>query len=779
MRKLSFAAAALVSLALAGSLAAQTGNDTWEPNNNAAAALAWTFPHVGSNSWYGVIGLSASGHRSYEDLVIANGDHDWFTITAPTAATGCTVYLNQTGSAAFLVSMAITDNAGTTVISGPTGGSGYTPLSAGSGDPYDGARAVFTVTGGTSYKIHVWYGGTTPQPSAITIPYSLSVEYTTYDSAEGNHGNNFWGYSPGASQTTSPADATPSATGSPGKTFTATWNGWDFYMVKLTSPAKITVLMDNLTPLTYNVGTTPTPYTVNFDLYWISSLNGGALSTGTTPTSPVPGATDSWPNGFSTPAAVTAPNTSETITTPLLVPGTYYFQVQTWITPTGGGVAIVPAAGGYTINFQTTAGMDDALEGTSPNENDLPDTAATLATGTTSALKLLYDPSGAEADWYKIQVNDGQNLEIEMTITDAANDNLQLMLYKPAPSGSPKGDATDLIDISAINNPDSLKEKGISTPVVTPREIVGTWGAVGAAGTTGYPAGEYLLRVSAGNLLPGGGVYSLTVTVAGTRVVAPEDAMEPNDNFTEASDPTNNNCRIAGGLTTDLKAMDFIDEYKITVNNGANIEVTLIYDADAKTDLDLILVDLDGYGILNQSRTVETTANSKVVLTGTAGASYTGTTPPPSSGEFYIAVQRWASRGAKYSLNVNVNGNNPLSTLEITSITMNPASINVSSQTTQATVQVTNNSTTTAATLATLALKLTLSTGADVTSEYTISGPTPTLPQAINPSSSQPFVFTITPNTTPALPTNGNVIVSASGTQTGGAKILGANITGT
>lgn len=94
-------------------------------------------------------------------------------------------------------------------------------------------------------------------------------------------------------------------------------------------------------------------------------------------------------------------------------------------------------------------------------------------------------------------------------------------------------------------------------------------------------------------------------------------------------------------------------------------------------------------------------------------------------------------------------------------------------------MRVTNNSTTTAATLATLALKLTLSTGADVTSEYTISGPTPTLPQAIAASSFQDFVFVITPNTTPALPTNGNVIVSASGTQTGGAKILGANITGT
>lgn len=757
MRHANFAAPALAALTLilfAGTLAAQ---DSWEPNN-APAQSKQIFNHVGQSGWVAGFGFSvgtAGTNNVYESLTITAADQDWFTIPggAITANTTLQVFMNQAGFTAFRLAMQVTDSTGATVLSGPGGVGVYSQFDSSQGALMDGARCQINAVAGTSYLVRIYYptGGPTI-PSGTEIPYDLSIEMGTTDSAEGTYSNNFPGFipTPFASGAANAADATPTGPGV-NKAFTGmSWRGYDYYMVNLgNTSAAITVTLNNLAP---------SVATYNFDVYWVDSS--GALFFASGPGVALEGAADTFPNGWTSagPSQVTVPNTSEVIVTPPLTGGVHYFHVMVWDL-SGTGITVPYVGGTYNITFSYTAAADDAFE-----QNDDASTAATIGTGTTSNLKMLGDVTGVEQDWYKINVANGENLDVRMTLSAPGTDNLNIYLYQP--NTTAPGQATDMIDMSAITNQDAVT-KGATTAT----EMVGTWGTVGPSGSTGLAAGEYYIRVTAVGI-PINGTYSLTITKAGTVDIGPEDNREPNDNIAEASDPLNTANLLLPGMNTNLKMKDFNDQYKFQCNNNATVEVTMYYDGSPSTDLDLLLVDLAGEGLVAQSRVNENSAGAVVTVTGTAGDFYRNATPPqtpPNSGMFYVAVQRWASVGATYALNLNVNGANPAPKLNLNSVTATPGAVTAPNSTT-VNVSITNTDAVNPVTLNTLALTLTHSGGANVTSEYTITGPTPTLPFAIPASGTQVFAFTVTSAVTS---TNGVVTVSVAGTVQGGGGIAG------
>jgi hypothetical protein len=763
---------ALLTLMLAcAQLAAQAANDPWEPNNSAsAAAPMWN--HIGPSGTIAGLGFNLFNRPLAAQLVIVSGDQDWFRIGSfvPVPTGEMRVFLNQMGETAHRLQLQVTDSTlpNPTVLVGP-GMAGYQEFEA---PPvgaalYDGARAALNVTGGSEYLIRVYHTGTIP--SGVAIPYQLSVEFGPYDSAEGTYSNNFPGFSPAPGFTTgNPANATPSGYGSANaKTYTSmSWNGWDYYMVHLTSPAIITVDLGNFTNLA-------TPE-VNFDLYWVRQ--NGQLIPASLPGEPLAGATDTFPLGWPGPgiAVVATPNTSEQIVTPPLAPGTYYFQVHAWDLSDQQAIDLFNVAGNYDITFTLTQAQDDGLEGSAPNYNNTAQHASPLPAGTTSNLRLLFHPDpGAEEDWYRVAVPEGGNLSVRMTLDGPATDHINIRLYKP--NATEPGRAEDLIDAGMVNNTDTATKGG-----PTASEIVGTWGTVGVAGNTGLPSGDYLVRISRGANLNAGGVtrnqvYSLNVNLASPINIAPDDAFEPNNSVEQVIAAGNTYLQLQRGLTTGLKAMNAQDWFRVTgVQAGQSVVVSLIYDGGSTVDLDLIVFDLNSLQPTgNGGRIADNFANENsplaiVQASGTAGTSYA---TPPGSGTIYILVQRWNSVAAPYSLNVNIANADPLPTLRMNSINVNPTTVNAGNSF-QVTVAVENLSAT-AGEVSTLGLSFVHSSGANLGFQYDVAGVTPSLPAPVGGSATQNITFNVDADSEA---TNGTISVHASGTDQAGKGLLGSPV---
>lgn len=766
---------ALMALLCAAPLIAQTTNDNWEPNNTVAQA---TDMYMQISPATTIAGLSlALGGRPFDDqLIITPNDNDYFRVgqVFSVANSTMTVYVNQTSNPQYALSVQILDSTGATVLAGPGTGT-YTTLASPSNpnpglDMYDGARAATAVTAGSVYLVRVY--ANPPVPSGNSVNYELSLEFSPSDITEGNYSNNFPGWSPNPAfpAASNPAEGTPSGYGAANaKLFqSVSWRGFDYYMVNLTSPAIITVDLGGFANMP--------AATTNYDLYWIR--DDGLMIPASAPGQPLDGASDSFPNGWAgvaSLASVTTPNTSEQITTPALSPGTYYFSVVAWDLSAPPNIGLGYDAGNYDIEFTLTAASDDALEGTSPTENDTAANAATLPAGTTGSLRLLFNTDGTEEDWYKVTLADGENLNVRLTVTAPATDDLNIILYHP--NATTPGAAADLVDSSFINNTETVT-KGTTTA----SEVVGTWGSVGNTGNTGHPAGDYLVRVVSGNSLIAGGVpqnggYSLTVTISFSNVdVAPDDNKEENDSPATAFAAGNTYLELSRGMNFGLKAMDFQDWYRVpSVQRTHSVEITLIYDGGANTDLDVIVFDQNfgpNYattGAISQlasSFANENSPGAVVTVNGTAGSTWT---TAPNTAPIFVAIQRWNSLGASYTINVNINNLNPLPPLRMNSMNINPTAVTAPAAT-QVTVQVENIGAT-PADVATMSLHLVHAAGADVTSQYTITGPTPALPATITATSTQNFVFDIT-STTQC--TNGVVTVSVTATDGNGDPLLGS-----
>lgn len=742
-------------LCLSGALAAQTA-DPFEPNNTFASPSTTTNSHYSPSAIWGVLFNSPTFN---DQLTLTSGDNDYFIMQAVPAGT-ITVFARQSLLTPTTAALGIeVFDATQTLLCGPTSGATVYKLlrtdgsgTSGTPDPYDGIAATATVAAQGDIVVRIF-----TQSGAIgaaqTMNYEWTVEFTvgatTPDASEGQFSNNFF-----------PAhvtDATPAGTGSPRTTTlnTRTYTGWDYYKVTLPQSGRIAVNLSNF-------ATASGMNQLNFDLFWLSSTgNYGVLS--------FDGASDTFPPpnfNLTFPATI---NTAEALTTPPLAPGSYFFQVLAWIQIAPSTIGFYRTAGNYDISFQVTNVADDSYD-TGANNNDTAATAATLVAGTHSNLKMYFGDAANEEDWYKVTLANGANLEVQMTIGQPTTDDLNIELYKPS-AGAP-GQAADRVDFTFIPN-DNTAAKGSATP----KEIVGTWGGVGSLGSTGHPAGDYLIRVVAGNI-PQNGTYQLVVYINGAAGattltalnIAPEDAKEPNSSNAEARATTNS--RIQAGLTTGLRAMDGSDWYKVqNVQNNRPVEITLVYVAATDVDLDVEIYDLNtgtgaltnvSDGFIANNLTKETAGLRKVVVTGTTGAAYTalGATPP-STGELFIQVLRWASRGVGYQINVNINNANPLTPLEMSALAVTPPKSIDASVSGAVTINVTisNTSGSTPVDVTALTLKLTHALGADVTAEYGITGPTPALPATIVAGGSQAFAFVVTGNPTC---TNGTVNASAT-----------------
>lgn len=774
-----------LSLALTVALAAACGalhaqNDSWEPNNSAAAATPM-INHIGSAGEIAGIqfsmGPTATGPATqtrnlYEDSVILPADEDWYQITAPINAT-LTVHMYQTNTTpiANRLVMQILNQTGTLVHAGPSAGT-YSQLStlAPSVDRFDGARAQVAATAGTVYNIKVFHppaGGTLPAGSRLT--YALTVEWGTPDASESTYSNNFPGQSP-EDASGQEADATPTAPGAANARVLTnrSYNGMDYYIVRLNQPATITFQIENLVPLAPQF---------NFDVYWVEE-DGTLLSNVLVNGTAMQGAEDSFPNGWPALAVVNNPRPVETLTTPPLVPGAYYFHVMCW--NLAAGVNLPLQGGNYGVRCTITGQTDDTLEGVAANQNDSADKATTLPAGQTNNLRLLNgtnpgltaaDPRRPEEDWYKVAVPNGQNLEIRITVAAPDTDDLNIELYKP--NAVSPGAAADRIDWSNRPNPD-IVTKGASTP----REIVGTWGTVGVNGNASLPDGDFLVRITRVGLLLNCG-YSMTVTIPGTVNIAREDLFEPNDDLGTVTAVNSTYLELPLGYTGGLKAMDQFDMYRFPCGRNQNVQVTLRYDAGPDVDLDLILLDLNGgpdwaanqnFAFLGAPNlTVEINPGTLAQVQATTGTSWTAAGKiAPQTGLVYIIVQRWGTRGAKYELNINVNNGNPMPPLVVDQISATPPTIAVPNSTNIA-VAVRNQGAFDT-TLQAMNVKLTHSSGADVTSEYTISNPTPALPELIMAAQTNIYAITVTAT---AATTSGQIRATVSGSTDTGLPLVG------
>lgn len=754
MKTVSTLALLLVCM-LASAAKAQTP-DAFEPNNSFAAASATTNSQYSPTAIWGVLFTSPTFN---DQLTLTAGDNDYFLMQTVPAGT-ITVYAYQSSLTPSTAALGIeVFDAAQTLLCGPASGATvYKVLrtdgsgTSGTPDPYNGVAATATIaaTGDVVIRVFVQTGAI---GATATMNYEWSVEFnngtTLPDASEGAFSNNFF--------PVNATNATPAGVASPRTTnlTSRTYTGWDYYRINLPQSGRIQVDLSNF-PTASGMNQ------LNYDLFWVSSTgNYGVLS--------FDGATDTFPPpnfNLTFPATI---NTAETLTTPPLAPGDYFFQVLAWIQIAPSTIGFYRTAGNYDILFTVTNVADDVYD-TGANNNDTAATAATLAPGVHSNLKMYFSDSGAEEDWYKVTLANGATLEVQMTIGQPTTDDLNIELYKTS-SGTP-GALADRIDFTFIPNDNTTAKGG-----ATPKEIVGTWGGVGSLGNTGHGAGDYLIRVRVGNI-PSNGTYQLAVFVNGaagattlTPVnVAPEDAKEPNSSNAEAR--ATNNCRINSGLNTGLKAMDGDDWYKVqNVQNNRPVEITLVYVAATDIDLDIEVYDLNtgagalidvNDGFLANDLTRETAGLRKVVVTATTGAAYTalGATAP-ATGELFIRVLRWASRGASYQINVNINNATPLTPLEMTSVVVTPPKTLDASVSGAVTINVniSNTSGTTPVDVTALTLKLTHSLGADVTTEFTITGPTPALPATIVAGGSTSFAFVVTGNPTC---TNGTVIASAT-----------------
>jgi hypothetical protein len=761
-------AVALGMIMVAGTqLAAQ--NDSWEPNNGPGQAAPF-FGHISPSATIAGfnIGLGGQNGRFIRDeLAITGTDTDYFRIgSLADVPTGpMYVYLNQVSATQHQLRVEVLNHDGSTVLAGP-GSAGYTVFEAASGlAHYDGARVVANVTNGDEYLIRV--SAPAAIPGGVTARYHLSVEFGTPSSSDGQFSNNFPGYAPqpGFSH---PADATPSGFGAANaKHYTSQkWGGWDYYVVTLTQPASITVDLGNFQNRPSNG--------VNFDLYWVRET--GGMIPVHNPTGSLQGASDSFPNGWpngNQVAVVNTPNTSEQIVTPPLVPGSYYFKVFAWDTSSG-SIEFVHEAGNYDISFTLTSATDDIHAGndTAQDAKLIPLNASVT---TVSSLKLLFDPEGEKEDWFKVNLQDGDNFTVTLHVDDPTTDHMSVYLYRPS---STPGQSSAIVDSSLINNTNETS-KGQATP----SEIIGTWGTIGNSGNTGLPSGEYLIRVTRGSfqrpLMDQG--YSLVFrrNAQGMVNIAPDDQFEPNNSPAQAADPQNTHLELPRGLTTGLRAMNFQDWYRIpNVQPNQTVEVTLVYDADAERDLDIVLYDMNFGQSFAQNGTLsvldadfdnEDQPSSFVTVSGIAGDTYTSA--PPNQAPVFVAVQRWNSLGTRYAINVNVNNNNPLPPLRMNSVTANPSTIIAGGNITVA-AQIENTSSSDV-NLTSLSARLAHTTGADVSSQYTITGPTPSLPATIPAGITATFNFTLASSN---VATNGVISVEIVGSSVN-ANIVGSPTT--
>ena len=782
---------------LASGLCAQAQtNDSWEPNNSAGGAVPWPNTLIGSSGTFAGFefqyGPPAGGPNGQtreiaQDLIILPADEDWFQVTAPIDGV-MTVYMNQINfteqPSSFRLVLQILNQAGSLVFAGPNSGT-YSQLNVNSPTPdaYNGARAQTNVTQGTIYNVKVFYPiGGLPLPTTAAIRYQLSVEFGNPDPSEGTYGNQFPGYRPktGLGQE---ADATPTAPGAANARVLTnrSYNGYDYYMVQLNQPASITFQIENIQPLGPNF---------NFDVYWVRT-DGALLSeTLVNPISgAMQGAEDSFPNGWDPlgPMVVNTPRATETLITPPLVPapstppasgpipGTYYFHVVCWQLSATTGITLTRVGGTYTVRVILTSQSDDTLEGVGLNQNDTADKAMSLPVGTTNNLRLLNDPEGFEEDWYKVRVNNGESLEVRMVVTQPATDDLNIRLYKPNPDPMKAGGPADLIDFSTIPNHDA-QTKGAATP----REIVGTWGTVGVNGNSQLPDGDFLIRITQGNLLHQCG-YSLIVTIPTPFLVAPEDAFEPNNNWATVSAVNSTYLELQPGLTKGLKCMDQEDWFKFKARRSDNVQVTMRYDAGPDVDLDLLMYDLNGgpnavtdnvpefLGAPNF--TVENAPGMNVVVQATAGTTWiAGGKIAPQTGFIYVQVRRWGTRASRYELNINVNNGTPIPPLVADQIQVTNATIAVPNST-DVVVAIRNQGAFDAS-LADLNLRLTHSSGANVTAEYTITfnGSSP-LPEIIPAAQTNLYPFNVTST---ASSTSGTVYVTIEGLTGTGLQLVGS-----
>ncbi len=765
MKSSKLAVLAIVAAVFTGALGAQATNDTWEPNNSLAAAKQVIATHYSPNAIWGELFNSPTIN---DQLILITGDVDVFQSGAPAGT--ITIYCRQSSvlPATAQIGVELYD-AAQTLLAGPASGApAYRILrtdgtgTSGVPDPYNGVvvSAALGAAGNIFIRFNVAAGAV---PAATGMNYEWSMETSTAttvpDASEGNYSNNF------LLQTAT--DATPAGAASPRVTTLngRTYTGWDYYKVSLPQSGRIAVSLTNFPTVS---GTTA----INYDIYWLTDQgNCGVLS--------YDGASDTFPAPnfqFTFPATV---STSEALTTGPLAVGTYYFQVLAWVQIAPATIGFYNNAGDYDISFTCTNVADDVYD-IAPNNNDTAATASTLTAGVHNNLKMYFSTNGSEADWFKVNVPNGGTLEVQLTHGAPATDDLNVELYKPNPTTP--GAATDRIDFTIIPN-NNTAAKG----AVTPKEIVGTWGTVGTSGNTGAASGDFLIRVIPGNV-PANGTYSLTIYINGLAGatplvainIAPDDAREPNDSNAESR--ANNQTRLLSGLNTGLKSMDGEDWYKVQASNNQPVEITLIYNAAADIDLDLQVFDMNtgagllldvNDGLMDEDLTAQPAGLAKVVVATTAGSAYTAQalTPVPASGDIFIRVLRWGSRGAKYSLNVNINNLSPLTPVQVNSLAITPPkSIDASvSGSITVTVNVSNTAGTGTLNLTQLSLKLTHTQGADVTAEYTISAPTPTLPAALAGGANTNFTFTVTGN--PSC-TNGQVIISVAA-QVGTAKVPG------
>lgn len=460
----------------------------------------------------------------------------------------------------------------------------------------------------------------------------------------------------------------------------------------------------------------------------------------------------------------------------------------------------------YNLSVQVVTAADDQYD-TPPNSNNTPQAAATLLNGYYPNLRLFWSQPNIQEDWFRVMLNDGDSLEVrlDVNVQGAQADDFDLELYRPATGNNALGHPADRIDRSSADQRGDrrrpFKNASGSVSGRTPYECVGTWGTVGLVGNTRDRSGHYYIRVMAG---PVGDIYSDVTAISGTYnlsifvngqadgiynpiitpiSVAPDDDRESNDSLAEAR--LNPSSSGYDGLNRNMRAMDFQDWYVVPVAKNDIVEATLVYTAEAPmlidagqqfyhpgVDLDLLMYDIDDLPnnlcpMISAQLSIDAPGQRRVSLSGVAGQGYSALpmvngqpVPSPSNGNMYIVVQRWGCRGARYDLNINVNGRAPISALELVAVRVSaPPVIDAGlNQFVDVQVDVTNVLTT-SETVTGMTFELIHEKGADVTGQYAIIGPAITespIPSIVTPGTTKTFEYRIQGN---PLSTNGPVFV--------------------
>ncbi|MCC6575192.1 MAG: hypothetical protein IT462_15555 [Planctomycetes bacterium] len=853
--------------------------DTWEPNNTPASVAVGnpipagyvppgnildskysTFNILG-NIFRGQNGAASPFRACTNDPIwLDQGDEDWWDIYSVPSGT-LHIALNQLNDPASPIAVEVylyITGGSPTLVAGPLMPAPfYRELRKSNNppDPYDGVVMDIPIAGGQDEYLVKVFEKTGPGtfPAGSKIRYELSYECDWGSSIAHPNGSGldmFEGTQPNAPLNNffleAAADITPAASGVP-QTFNMTYNGYDYYKVVLTSPASISVNLifngGNTGGLDASTTSPPPNVRFNYDLYWVAG--GGNYGFVPNPMNQdqieFEGAMDQWSPATGAWLRCQNPDTQNSpnppvINTPSMAAGTYYFFVMCWDTRPTAGIGISSVFGSpnnavcywpmcgvdpidYSLQVTTVADTDDQYD-ISPNNNDTAAAASELLNGTYNNLRMFWGPTTDEQDWFKVELNDGDTLEVRLDVAPAGGlcDDFTLELYSPPLIGSQAGSAQTMIDRSAADQRGDrrLPYKNASGDIGgwTLTETVGTWGTVGLTGNTRHISGFFYIRVMLGpeanvydDVIATAGTYNLTIFVNGIAsgvqpqfsptpiVVSPEDDKESNDNYLEAR----NNPQASGldGLTRNSKLLDFQDWYKVPAGKNDNIQATLIYTAEAGVapnagvDLDLLIYDMDqdidvGVApnivkvpvcpIVGANIDIEAPGQRRVTVSATAGLGYNPgpmvngmLTTAPNSGNMYIVVQRWGCRAAAYDLNINVNGRSPITALQITAVRTGPpgqidAGLN---QFVDIEVDI-SNVLSSAESITGMAFNLIHEKGADVTGQYAITGPLtgqaypngstiPTLiPPGTPPDNTRTFWFRIQGN---PLSTNGAVSI--------------------